>query len=436
MATIKNILAREILDSRGNPTVEVDVITSDGHKATASAPSGASIGVHEVIELRDGDKCRFDGKGVLKAVSNVNKKIGPVIKGLELSAQKEIDEKMVKLDGTKNKSNLGANSIIAVSIACSKAAALSESLPLYEYLKNLFEKDYGFTAKDYELPVPLMNILNGGMHADNNVDIQEFMIIPLSASSMKEALRMGSETYWALRSVLREKGLIVGVGDEGGFAPNLTSNLQAIEIMMQAIEEAGYKPGKDICLAVDFAATSFYKKDLYVMTNNHVTLNSNEMINFITSWVKNYPIVSIEDALAEDDWDSWVRLTTQLGAKTQIIGDDLFTTDLPRLKKGISENAANAILIKPNQIGTLSETIETIKLAQDADFDTIISHRSGETEDSFIADLSVASGTCQIKIGAPCRGERIIKYNRLLRIEEELGQKSSYAGWDAFKKFI
>jgi enolase len=436
MATIKNVFAREILDSRGNPTIEVDVTISDGKIAIASAPSGASIGVHEVVELRDRDEHRYNGQGVLKAVDNVNKKINPILCGTEITEQKVIDKKMISLDGTKNKSNLGANSIIATSIACAKAAALSENLPLYEYLKSLLIKTYGLKVNKYVLPVPFMNILNGGMHADNNVDIQEFMIVPVGPSSMKEAIEMSVEAYHSLKNVLRDKGLIVGVGDEGGFAPNLTSNIQAIEVMVDAIEKAGYKPGKDICLAVDFAATAFYKKDLYVLTNNKITLTPNEMVNFIGSWVKDYPIISIEDGIAEDDWDTWVKLTAQLGDKTQIVGDDLFTTDLDRLKKGILEKAANAILIKPNQIGTLSETAETIRLAQEAGFGTMISHRSGETEDSFIADLAVASGAQQIKIGAPCRGERVIKYNRLLRIEEALGKNSSYAGWEAFKRFI
>jgi enolase len=436
MATIKKIQAREILDSRGHPTIEVEVLTSDGQKGIASAPSGASIGTHEVIELRDNDKRRYYGKGVLKAIDNVCKKIAPSLLGKELTNQKDIDKTMTDLDSTKNKSKLGANSIVATSLACAKAASLSEGLPLYKYLRNLFNETYNLDVHDYKLPVPLMNILNGGMHADNNVDIQEFMIVPLGTSSIKEAIRMGVETYHSLKNVLREKGLIVGVGDEGGFAPNLTSNIQAIKVIMEAIEKAGYKPGQDICLAIDFAATAFYRNNLYVLTNNKVTLNSNEMIGFIASWVKDFPIISVEDGLTEDDWSSWVKLTERIGGKTQIIGDDLFTTDLERLKRGISEKAANAILIKPNQIGTLSETIETIKLARDANFGTVISHRSGETEDAFIADLAVASNAGQIKTGAPCRGERVIKYNHLLRIEESLGQQSSYIGWDIFKKFI
>ncbi len=436
MITIKNILAREILDSRGNPTIEVEVLTSEGQKGIASAPSGASIGAHEVVELRDDDKNRYNGKGVLKAVENVNKKIAPALSGKEITGQKDIDQIMVALDGTDNKSNLGANSIIATSIACSKAAALSEGLPLYEYLQRLFKETYGLETDKLELPVPLLNILNGGSHADNNVDIQEFMIVPVGAPSAKEAIRMSVEIYESLKSVLRGKGLIVGVGDEGGFAPNLNSNMQAMEIIMEAIRKTNYKPGKDVLIAIDFAATAFFKKDIYVLTNNKISLNSHEMLAFIASWMKNYPIISIEDGLSEDDWDGWIKLTEQFGGKAQIVGDDLFTTDIDRLKKGIAEKAANAILIKPNQIGTLSETIATIKLARKSGFGTVISHRSGETDDSFIADLSVASGAGQIKTGAPCRGERIIKYNRLLQIEEELGKKASYAGWNVYQKFV
>lgn len=436
MVTIKNILAREILDSRGNPTIEVEVLTSDSQKGIASAPSGASIGAHEVVELRDGDENRYNGKGVLKAVENVNKKIATALSGKEITDQKDIDQAMVALDGTENKSNLGANSIIATSIACSKAAALSEGLPLYKYLQRLLKETYGLETDKLELPVPLLNILNGGSHADNNVDIQEFMIVPVGALSVKEAIRMSVEIYESLKSVLRGKGLIVGVGDEGGFAPNLNSNMQAMEIIMEAIRKTNYEPGKDVLIAIDFAATAFFKKDIYVLTNNKISLNSHEMLAFIASWMKNYPIISIEDGLSEDDWDGWIKLTEQFSKKAQIVGDDLFTTDIGRLKKGIAEKAANAILIKPNQIGTLSETVATIKLARKSGFGTVISHRSGETDDSFIADLSVASGASQIKTGAPCRGERIIKYNRLLQIEEELGKKASYAGWNVYRKFV
>ena len=436
MATIKSIKAREILDSRGNPTVEVDVLTSEGKRARASAPSGASVGAHEVIELRDGDKKRYDGKGVLKAVENVNKEIAPVLVGQDVTKQKEIDQAMIDLDGTPNKSKLGANAVIATSIACAKAGALSANLPLFEYLYNLFTQVYGLEVPTYQLPVPMMNILNGGMHADNNVDIQEFMIVPVGAPSFREGIRMGAEVYHKLKETLKEKGLIVGVGDEGGFAPNLVSNIQAIEVITESIEKSGYKAGKDVCLAIDLAASYFFKNGLYVLTNNNVTLNSQEMIAFISSWIEDFPIISIEDGLAEDDWAAWVSLTEKLGNKIQIIGDDLFTTDLERLKKGIKDKCANAILIKPNQIGTVSETVETVKMAQKAGFGTVISHRSGETEDSFIADFSVACGAGQIKTGAPCRGERVAKYNQLMRIEEFLGNKGHYVSWDVFKRFI
>lgn len=436
MATIKSIKAREILDSRGNPTVEVDVLTSEGKRARASAPSGASVGAHEVIELRDGDKKRYDGKGVLKAIENVNKKIAPVLVGQDVTKQKEIDQAMIDLDGTPNKSKLGANAVIATSIACAKAGALSTKLPLFEYLYNLFNQVYELAVPAYQLPVPMMNILNGGMHADNNVDIQEFMIVPVGAPSFREGIRMGAEVYHKLKETLKEKGLIVGVGDEGGFAPNLVSNIQAIEVITESIEKSGYKAGKDVCLAIDLAASYFFKNGLYVLTNNNVTLNSQEMIAFISSWIEDFPIISIEDGLAEDDWAAWVSLTEKLGNKIQIVGDDLFTTDLERLKKGIKDKCANAILIKPNQIGTVSETVETVKMAQKAGFGTVISHRSGETEDSFIADFSVACGAGQIKTGAPCRGERVAKYNQLMRIEEFLGNKGHYVSWDVFKRFI
>jgi len=436
MSIIQNIQAREILDSRGNPTVEAEVTLQDGTKAVAASPSGASVGVHEVIELRDNDEKRYCGKGVLKAVENINTKIKDNLLGKDVLNQPEIDNIMIKLDGTPNKFKLGANAIIAVSLACAQAAANFQKKPLYEYLKEMINNLYNFKTEDYLLPIPLMNILNGGMHADNNVDIQEFMIAPLGAQSINEAIRMSAEVYHNLKATLKEKGLIVGVGDEGGFAPNLSSNLQAIEIIMEAINKAGYRPGKDICLAVDFAASYFYKNGLYVLTNNKVTLNSQEMIGFIRSWLKDFPIISVEDGLAEDDWDNWFKLNQQVGDKTQIIGDDLFATNPERLKKGIKEKVANAILVKPNQIGTLSETIEVIKIAKEADYNIIISHRSGETEDSFIADLAVACSCGQIKTGAPCRGERIIKYNRLTKIESLLGKNAHYAGWSAFNKFI
>lgn len=424
--TIKRITAREILDSRGNPTVEVDVELSDGTSATAAVPSGASTGKYEAVELRDGDKRRYGGLGVSRAVDNVHREIAPALLGTVASDQESIDEKLIKLDGTTNKSRLGANAILGVSLAVAKAAARSHRLPLYRYLG-------GRTAA--LLPIPMMNILNGGKHAADSTDFQEFMIVPAGASSFKQSLQIGTEVYHALKRVIKDKGLSTNVGDEGGFAPSLKSNQQALELILAAIDLAGYKAGKDCFIALDPAASSFYHEDKYVLDREGLTVTSNELIDYYTRWVANYPIVSIEDGLAEDDWKGWIALTAKLGDKIALVGDDLYVTNLQRLETGIAKKASNAILIKPNQVGTLTETLSTVKRAQQAGWLTVISHRSGETEDTTIADLAVAVGSGLIKTGAPCRSERVAKYNRLLRIEEELDTAARFPGRELLTKF-
>lgn len=423
MPIIENVCAREILDSRGNPTVEVDVLLDDGTVGRAAVPSGASTGVHEAVELRDGDKDRFGGKGVSKAVDNVNEAIADVIIGLDPTRQVEIDQAMIRLDGTPNKGKLGANAILGVSLAVAKAAANAVGLPLYQYLG-------GVNAK--ELPVPMMNILNGGAHADNNVDIQEFMIMPVGADSFAEALRINAEIYQALKKVLKGKGLATAVGDEGGFAPNLESNEEALQVIVEAIEKAGYKPGEQVRLAIDTAASELFEDGKYNLKGEGVVKTADEMVEWYASLCEKYPIVSIEDGLAEDDWDGWKKLTDALGKKVQLVGDDLFVTNVERLQKGIEQGVANAILIKLNQIGTLTETLDAIEMAKRAGYTAIVSHRSGETEDTTIADVVVGTNAGQIKSGAPCRTDRVAKYNQLLRIEEDLGAAAQYNGMKVF----
>ncbi|ETJ98534.1 phosphopyruvate hydratase [Propionimicrobium sp. BV2F7] len=425
MAQIEMINGREILDSRGNPTVEVEVVLEDGAYAIAQVPSGASTGAFEAVELRDGDKSRYGGKGVLKAVENVNNQILEEVIGFEATDQRGLDQAMLALDGTDNKAKLGANAILGVSLAVAKAAAESADLRLYEYLG-------GPTAN--LLPVPMMNILNGGEHADTNVDIQEFMIAPIGAESFAEAYRIGAEVYHALKSVLKEKGLNTGLGDEGGFAPNLDTNREALDLIEEAIKAAGYKPGKDVALALDVAATELYEDGKYNFEGKK--LSSAEMIEYYEKLVVDYPLVSIEDPLDEEDWEGWAAMNERLGDKVQIVGDDLFVTNVERLSRGIKEKSANALLVKVNQIGSLTETIDAVNLAHRNGFRTMMSHRSGETEDTTIADLAVALGCGQIKSGAPARGERIAKYNQLLRIEQELGEEVAvYAGAGAFPRF-
>ncbi len=416
--------AREILDSRGNPTIEVDVVLVNGVMGRAAVPSGASTGVHEAVELRDDDKERYLGKGVINAVQNVNEIIAPEIEGMLVSEQIEIDKLMIALDGTENKSKLGANAILGVSLACAKAAAEAHNLPLYRYIGG---------ANACELPVPMMNILNGGSHADNNVDIQEFMVMPVGATSFHEALRMGAEIFHSLKSVLKKKGLNTAVGDEGGFAPNLGSNEEALQVIMQAIENAGYKPNEDIKIALDAASSEFYKDGVYTLgAEKKPEKNGHEMVEFYNDLVSKYPIISIEDGLDEDDWETWSLLTEKLGNKIQLVGDDLFVTNSKRLSRGITENIGNSILIKVNQIGTLTETLECIEMAKRAGYTCVISHRSGETEDSTIADIAVATNAGQIKTGSLSRSDRIAKYNQLLRIEEELGDHAVYSGKQTF----
>ena len=426
MAVIEQVIAREILDSRGNPTVEVEVCLEDGTIATAAVPSGASTGKFEAVELRDGDKSRYSGKGVLTAIDNVNAKIGPAIIGYDATEQVAIDNLMLKLDGTDNKSNLGANAILGVSMAVARAAAESLDLPLFAYLG-------GFNAK--ELPVPMMNILNGGAHADNNVDIQEFMIMPVGAPSFKEALRWCAEVFHALAAILKSRGLATSVGDEGGFAPALKSDEEAIETILEAVKKAGYEPGRDFRIAMD-AASSEWKsekgKGYYKLPKAGTEYTSEELIEHWVKLCEKYPIISIEDGLDEEDWEGWQKLTKRLGDKVQLVGDDLFVTNTERLSKGIELGAGNAILIKLNQIGSVSETLEAIKMAHKAGYTAISSHRSGETADTTIADLAVALNTCQIKTGAPSRSERVAKYNQLLRIEEQLGDSAVYPGIKAF----
>ncbi|MDP8259336.1 MAG: phosphopyruvate hydratase [Candidatus Aadella gelida] len=415
---IKAIKGREILDSRGNPTVEVDVMLEDGTLGRAAVPSGASTGEHEAVELRDGDKARYMGKGTSKAVSNVNGEIADNVKGMDAADQEAVDKKLIELDGTPNKAKLGANALLGVSMAAAKAAAASKKMPLFKYLG-------GESANI--LPIPMMNILNGGEHADNNVDLQEFMIMPVGAPSFKEALRMGSEVFHNLKIILSSKKLSTSVGDEGGFAPNLKSNEEAVEIILEAIKAAGYEAGKDISIALDPAASEFFKGNQYVLeAEEKKEKTSAQMSDFYAEWISKYPIVSIEDGLAEDDWEGWKVLTDKIGSKVQLVGDDIFVTNTERLAEGIEKGVANSILIKVNQIGTLTETLAAIDMAKKAGYTAIISHRSGETEDTTIAHLAVAAGTGQIKTGSTCRTDRICKYNELLRIEEELGDKAVY----------
>lgn len=419
MSIISDVYAREILDSRGNPTVEVEVTLEDGAMGRAAVPSGASTGAFEAIELRDGDKNRYFGKGVLNAVENVNAEIAPEIEGLDAFDQPGLDRVLIDLDGTDNKGKFGANAILGVSLANAKAAADCIGMPLYQYLG-------GVNAK--ELPVPMMNILNGGKHADNNVDIQEFMIMPVGAKSFREALRMGTEVYHSLKAVLKEKSLATAIGDEGGFAPSLESNSDALLCIVDAIQRAGYVPGEDVALALDVAATELYKDGVYHLAGEGLTKTADEMIEYYEGLVEKYPIVSIEDGLAEEDWEGWRKLTERLGGKIQLVGDDLFVTNPKRLAKGIKEKCANSILIKLNQIGTLTETLDAIEMAKRAGYTAVISHRSGETEDVTMAHIAVAVNAGQIKTGAPARTERVAKYNELLRIEEELGESAIYSG--------
>ena len=418
---IKEIRAREILDSRGNPTVEADVMLSGGVMGRAAVPSGASTGEHEALELRDGDRNRYLGKGVLKAVNNVRELIAPELLGMDASDQKAIDSAMIKLDGTDNKGKLGANAMLAVSLAAARACAVSRGEPLYRYLGG---------DKARQLPVPMMNVINGGKHADNNVDLQEFMIMPVGAESFSSALRMSAEVFHHLKVVLKDKGYQTAVGDEGGFAPDLSSNSEAVDVIISAIEKAGYKPGEDVAIALDPAASSFYRDGKYILSAEKSEKTSSGMIDYYEKLMNDSPIVSIEDGLAEDDWDGWKEMTERLGKRIQIVGDDLFVTNVTRLQRGISEKAANSILIKVNQIGTLTETMDAIRLAKSAGFTAVVSHRSGETEDTTIADISVGADTGQIKSGSLSRSERVAKYNQLLRIEEELGDMAVFNGRD------
>ena len=424
MSHIVHVTGREILDSRGNPTVEVEVTLESGARGSAAVPSGASKGEHEAIELRDGDPHRYLGKGVLKAVRNVNTHIGPKLIGLDALDQPSIDRIMIQLDGTHNKGNLGANPILGTSLACTKAAAEFLGISLFRYLGG---------SLGHTMPLPQMNILNGGAHAGNNLDFQEFMILPVGASTFAEALRMGAETFHHLKSVLKEGGHNTGVGDEGGFAPDLPSNEEAVEVILEAIRRAGYQPGTDISLALDAAASQFFEKGTYVLkAGGPISKSSREMVDLYEHWVNRYPVLSIEDAMGEDDWEGWGLLTEKLGRRVQLVGDDLFVTSTERLSRGIEQGVANAILIKPNQVGTLTETLETIERAERAHYACVISHRSGETQDTAIADLAVATNVGQIKTGSLSRSERIAKYNRLLRIEEELGEEATFPGMKCF----
>jgi enolase len=426
MTTIEYVFAREILDSRGNPTIEVDVGLAGGVLGRAAVPSGASTGIHEALELRDDEKTRYGGKGVRKAIDNVNNIIAPEIIDLDSVDQVYIDSKLLALDGTENKSNLGANAILGVSLAVAKAAAEAVELSLFQYIG-------GVAAST--LPVPMMNVLNGGSHADNNVDFQEFMIMPIGAVNFSEALRMGAETFHALKSLLKDKGYASGVGDEGGFAPNLKSNEEAIQVILEAIEKANYKPGIDLAIALDPAASEFFKDGKYHVKGDDKVLSPEEMVDFWAGWVEKYPIVSLEDGLAEDDWEGWAKLTKDIGHKVQLVGDDIFVTNRKRLVRGIESGVANSILIKLNQIGTLTETLQTIETAKRAGYTNVISHRSGETEDTTIAHLAVATNVGQIKTGSLCRSERVAKYNELLRIEEELGEIGIFPGKSLFPFF-
>ena len=422
---IVNIRAREIIDSRGNPTVEADVVLGGGAIGRAAVPSGASTGSREAIELRDGDDSRYLGKGVTRAVENVNNEIARALIGHDAADQEAIDHQMIELDGTDNKGRLGANAILAVSLAVAKATASAHALPLYRYLKLGKEKEF-------IMPVPMMNIINGGAHADNNVDLQEFMIMPVGAPSLSEAVRYGAEVFHALKKVLSAKGMNTAVGDEGGFAPDLPSNEAAIEVILEAIDKAGYKAGSDIYIAIDAASSEFYKDGKYILESEGKSLTSAEFVDYLADWVDKYPIISIEDGMDESDWDGWKLLTEKLGKRVQLVGDDLFVTNTAILKEGIEKGIGNSILIKVNQIGTLTETMEAIRMAQEAGYTAVVSHRSGETEDTTIADLAVATGAGQIKTGSLSRSDRVAKYNRLMRIEEALGNKAVYPGQAAF----
>jgi len=423
MTTISEITAREILDSRGNPTVEAEVFLADGSSGRAAVPSGASTGEYEAIELRDGDHKRYLGKGVLRAVENVNGEIAQALAGFDAAKQRALDQKMIELDGTENKARLGANALLAVSMAATRACAARFQMPLYRYIGG---------AAANTLPVPMMNILNGGAHADNNVDFQEFMVMPVGAGSFSESLRWGVEVFHTLKGVLKKRGYNTAVGDEGGFAPSLKSNVEAIEVVLEAIQQAGYKPGEEIAIALDPAASEFYQDGRYIFKkSDRSAKSSEEMVRFWAKWVRDYPIVSIEDGLAEDDWDGWKMLSDEMGGKIQLVGDDLFVTNTQRLQEGIDKGVANSILIKVNQIGTVSETLDAIDLARRSRYASVISHRSGETEDTFIADLAVATGAGQIKTGSASRTDRIAKYNQLLRIEKELGGSARFLGLKA-----
>ncbi|HEY1436692.1 MAG TPA: phosphopyruvate hydratase [Casimicrobiaceae bacterium] len=423
MSAIVDVIAREILDSRGNPTIEADVVLESGISGRAAVPSGASTGSKEAIELRDGDTARYGGKGVQKAIENVNTEICEAIIGLDASEQAFVDRTMIDLDGTENKSRLGANAILAVSAAVAKAAAEESTLPLYRYLGG---------AGEMMLPVPLMNVINGGAHANNSVDMQEFMLVPLGAPTFREALRYGSEVFHALKKLIDAKGMATTVGDEGGFAPNLPSNESALQLLLEAIDKAGYTAGTDIALALDCAASEYYKDGMYELESEGAKLTRSQMVDYLANWVDKYPIISIEDGMSEHDWDGWKLLTDRLGKKVQLVGDDLFVTNTRILKQGIAKGVANSILIKINQIGTLSETFAAISMAMRAGYTSIISHRSGETEDSLIADIAVGTNVGQIKTGSLSRSDRIAKYNQLLRIEEDLGDVASYPGREAF----
>ena len=422
-ARIARVRGREILDSRGNPTVEVDVVLESGECASAAVPSGASTGAHEAVELRDGDKSRYDGKGVLKAVGHVNGEIAAALRGADASDQRGIDERLINLDGTANKSRLGANAVLGASLAVARGAALAAGQPLYRYLS---------AGRELIMPVPMMNILNGGRHAQTKVDFQEFMVVPAGAPSFSEGLRWGTEVFHALKGILHQRGLSTGQGDEGGFAPELDANEDAMRLLVDAIERSGHQPGRDVFIALDPAATEFYRDGHYELTGEGLSLQAEELIDRWARWIARYPVISIEDGLAEDDWEGWRSLTSKLGKRVQLVGDDIFVTNVIRLRRGIESGAANSILIKLNQIGTLTETLETIATARGAGYSTVISHRSGETEDTFIADLAVATGAGQIKTGAPSRSERVAKYNRLLRIEEEVGSTATYRRRAAF----
>jgi len=427
MSKIVAIKGREIIDSRGNPTVEADVILESGVIGRAAVPSGASTGAREAVELRDDDASRFGGKGVLKAVGFINGELGEALIGQSAAEQQTIDQIMINVDGTPNKGRVGANAILAISLAAARAAANDAGQSLYEYLGN---------EQDFRLPVPMMNVINGGVHADNSIDMQEFMIMPVGATSLKEAVRIGAEIFHALKKVLSDQGMNTAVGDEGGFAPSLASNEAAIEVILQAIKAAGYQAGKDVFIALDPASSEFYKDGRYHLESEGKQLTSEEFVDYLADWVERYPIISIEDGLAEDDWEGWALLTERLGKKVQLVGDDLFVTNTEILQEGIDKGVANSILIKVNQIGTLTESLAAIKMAADAGYTSVISHRSGETEDSFIADLAVATGAGQIKTGSMSRSDRIAKYNQLLRIEEALGSKACFPGRDAFAHLV